>query len=187
MKMKAKERKRQRETLQRARDKMHTDYLRTLTPKEVRTQAPNRRVSPVGSYIVDSATFEDYFAYGRPYGLCLDIHETDTPGVFQADFDFGFLEGIMMICADEESLEEYCSEKPEWSDSQDEDEDDTKPSDSEEETFKRGSKRKATELEASPKDKETQGRSNPVGRVFTEAEMSGARGSDSLRDQRRIY
>lgn len=181
MEEKAKERKRQRE-------KLPTDYPKTLTPKDGRTQAPNRRVSPVGSYIVDSATFEDYFAHGRPYELRFDIHETDTPGVFQADFDFGVLEGITMICAQEESLEEYCSEKPEWSDSQDENEDDTEPSDSEEETFKRGSKRKATKHEASTKDKETQGRSNPVGRVFSEAEMSGARGSsDSLRGQRRLY
>jgi hypothetical protein len=150
MKEKAKERERAQDKRQQARDKLHTDYLKTLTRQKGKKKASNK-VSPVGSYIVDSATFEDY-SDGRTHELSLDIHETDTPGIFKVDFDFGALKGIMMICTDEETLEEYCSE-----DSEDEDEDDTEPSDSEEETYKRGSKRKASGSKASTKTKKRKG------------------------------
>jgi hypothetical protein len=160
MKEKAKERDQAREKRQQARDKMHTDYLKTLTRQKGKKKASNK-VSPVGSYIVDSATFEDYFADGRTTELSLDIHETDTPGIFQIDFDFGVLEGIMMICADEETLEEYCSEEADSSDSQDEDEGDT-----DSETSKRGSKRKASGSKVSTKTKKRKGGKPPSREYF---------------------
>ncbi|PYH76638.1 hypothetical protein BO82DRAFT_358962 [Aspergillus uvarum CBS 121591] len=90
----AAERKRETE-----RAKLHAGY-RCQTRK-----AP----SPVGSYIIDCEEIKDQWPKDAD-GLTLDIHETDTPGVFEAGFYFGVLEGAMIICANEEVLKRYRSE-----------------------------------------------------------------------------
>lgn len=134
------------EKREQARDKMHQDYLKTLTRTKGGSKATRDR-SPVGNYIVNSAPFDDYFTDGRKWDLKLKIKQTDAPGVFQADFDFGVLKGVMMICADEEALEEYCREADREEDPDESgslDDDATEASESEEETSKQGSKRKAS-------------------------------------------
>ncbi|KAJ5584013.1 uncharacterized protein N7459_003813 [Penicillium hispanicum] len=47
---------------------------------------------------------------GMAVDLSLDIHRTDTPGVFQAGFDFGVLKGVTIICSDQFALDEYCAQ-----------------------------------------------------------------------------
>lgn len=108
----------------------------------------------MGSYIVDSAAFEDYYGTGRTDELSLDIHETDTPGVFQAEFDFGVLEGVMILCADEDTLNEYCMDS-------DDDDEESEASDSDEEGYAVGSKRKSDEAQGPNEKKveEAKGRS----------------------------
>lgn len=81
------------------RAKLHADYRRQS----------RKTPSPVGSYIVDCEEIKDQWPEDAD-GLTLDIHETATPGVFEAGFYFGALEGAMIICADEEVLERYCAE-----------------------------------------------------------------------------
>jgi hypothetical protein len=142
---KAKEREKAQEKAQQARDKLHTDYLKTLTRPKGKAKA-TKKVSPVGSYIVDSEAFEDYYGTGRTDELRLDIHKTDTPGVFQAEFDFGVLEGVMILCADEDTLNEYCMDS-------DDDDEESEASDSDEEGYAVGSKRKATKPKAPKKKK----------------------------------
>jgi hypothetical protein len=165
MEEKARERERAREKLQEDRDKMHVEYLKRLTRQKCETKA-RINASPVGSYVVDCAAFDDYFADERAYDLSLDIHETDTPGILQIDFDFVALEGVMMICGDEEALGEYCSERAEWSDSQEEAEDDTESSESEEEVSRRGSKRKPSESNISTRTKKRKGGGIPSREYF---------------------
>ncbi|KAJ5485151.1 hypothetical protein N7539_005139 [Penicillium diatomitis] len=153
------------EKREQARDKMHHDYLKTLTRKRGGSKATKNR-SPVGSYIVDSACFEDHYADGRKFDLTLEIQETDRPGVFQADFDFGVLEGIMMICDDEETLDEYCREadrEDDFDDSDSLEDDTTESSESEVETFQQGSKRKASGSgnQVSKKPKQRKARKTP--------------------------
>jgi hypothetical protein len=41
--------------------------------------------------------------------MTLDIHETETPGIFGGDFDFGVLEGVLILSNDKDALVEYCA------------------------------------------------------------------------------
>jgi hypothetical protein len=99
------------------RDKMHMDYLNSRSQRK-------EDVTPVGAYIVDCEALER----GWPDiadGLNLDIHLTDTPGVFKAEFDFGALEGVMIICSENSTLDEYYAQadrddESDWNDSTDE-------------------------------------------------------------------
>ncbi|RAL07330.1 uncharacterized protein BO97DRAFT_446930 [Aspergillus homomorphus CBS 101889] len=80
------------------RAQLHANYCRQA----------RKVVSPVGSYIVDSAEIEREWP-DLAKDLCLDIHETEKPGTFEAEFDFGVLEGVMIVCADQAALEQYSS------------------------------------------------------------------------------
>lgn len=108
------------------RTEMHTDYLNTLKRKK----GP-RTCSPVGSYIIDCKQIEGEWP-DRAGNLSLDIRQTKEPNVFEASFDFGVLEGVMIISAEKNALEQYCSqldreaqsdgdEGADWSEEEDED------------------------------------------------------------------
>ncbi|RHZ47825.1 hypothetical protein CDV55_101056 [Aspergillus turcosus] len=84
------------------REKIHMDYLNSRSQR-------TEDVTPVGTYIVDCETIEREWP-DMADDLRLDIHRTDTPGVFQADFDFGVLEGVMIICSEKVALDEYCAQ-----------------------------------------------------------------------------
>jgi hypothetical protein len=86
------------------RAEMHTDYLNTLKRKK----GP-RRYSPVGSYIIVCKEIEEQWP-DQADDLSLDIHETNEPGVFAASFDFGILEGAMIISAEKDALDQHCSQ-----------------------------------------------------------------------------
>ncbi|CAI7573751.1 unnamed protein product [Penicillium pancosmium] len=83
------------------REKLHRKYLVKL----------NRRMenlSPIGRYIVESEHLDaEPICVG--IDLVLDIHRTETPGVFKADFDLGVAVGVMIMCSDKVALDEYCA------------------------------------------------------------------------------
>ncbi len=104
---------------------MHVDYLNTL--KQKKGPKGPKTYSPVGSYIIDSKEIEQGWSDPSD-ALCLDIRQTTEPGVFEASFDFGVLEGVMIISAEKNALEQYCSQpdyeaEADWDEDEDEDED----------------------------------------------------------------
>jgi hypothetical protein len=120
---------------------LHADYLRSLNPKK--NSKKSKKYSPVGSYIVDCKDIEEGWS-NQADELSIDIQNTDQPGIFEASFDFGVLEGIMILGKDETTLEEYCSRLDLEAESED-DEDDFDDEDGTEEDGKpvTGGKRKA--------------------------------------------
>jgi hypothetical protein len=119
------------------RAEIHTDYLNTLKRKK----GP-RTYSPVGSYIIDCKQIEEEWP-DRAGDLSLDIRQTKEPNVFEASFDFGVLEGVMIISAEKNALEQYCSQVDREAESDgDEDEDEDEEGDWSEEEDKDGEKDK---------------------------------------------
>jgi hypothetical protein len=132
---------------------MHTDYLKSLKKKK------NQNPSPVGSYIIDCEEIEGQWP-DEADDLSLNIHLTEDPNVFKFDFDFGILEGVMIISANASFLLNYCTEleaerEAASDDDRDEAEYDKKPA--------KGAKRKA----AAPK-----GRGRPPKKVKTASAQS---------------
>lgn len=150
------DRKRERE---RERDKVHKDYLETLAQKKSKNNDAIE-YSPVGSYIVQSEYLAETWKECED-NLRLDIHKTYTPGVFQANFEFGVYEGIMMICVQKDVLEEHCLEadrQTEFSEDSEGDDDEEEDEDSESEgrTLASGSKRKLSGAQGKNKAKKHQ-------------------------------
>lgn len=143
---------------ERARDKLHTDYLNAIAQYKSQTKAV-RDPSPIGSYVVDSQYLTKTWGSDAD-DLRLDIHKTDTPGVFQANFEFGVYEGIMMICTQKEVLEEHCLEADRRTVfSEDEEDEEDYELESEGRTLASGSKRKATGTQGNKKAKKHQSES----------------------------
>lgn len=99
------------------RDRIHLDYLNRRSQRA-------EDVTPIGAYIVDCEAIEKGWP-DMTEDLNLHIHRTDTPGVFKAEFDFGVLEGVMIICSEKVALDEYCAQADgdvefDWNDSMDE-------------------------------------------------------------------
>jgi hypothetical protein len=150
------------------RAEIHTDYLNTLKRKK-----SLRTYSPVGSYIIDCKQIEGEWP-DRAGDLSLDIRQTKEPNVFEASFDFGVLEGVMIISAEKDALEQYCSqldreaesdgdevEEGDWSEEEDEDREKIEVEDKVENDRKptTGSKRRAEALRGhSPPPKKSKAR-----------------------------
>ncbi|KAL4784615.1 hypothetical protein BJX76DRAFT_367481 [Aspergillus varians] len=98
-KLQAEEREREDE-----RAEMHKEYLQASKKKRGRNAKP----SPVGSYIVDCEDIESNWP-DLAQDLSLDVHDTDEPGVFKACFDFGVLEGVIILGTGHAVLRQYCS------------------------------------------------------------------------------
>jgi hypothetical protein len=112
--------------------------------------------SPVGSYIVEIEYLAKNFQVcaDNADNLRIDIHKTDTPGVFQANFEFEVFEGIMMICSQPDVLEEYCLEADRQAEfSEDSGHEEDEESESERTTLASGSKRKASGVRGSQETK----------------------------------
>ncbi|RYO79484.1 hypothetical protein DL762_008142 [Monosporascus cannonballus] len=124
--------------------------------------------SPVGQYIIDCEEIESNWP-DLAEDMTLAIHATPTPGIYQASFDFGVIEGIMMMSCDESILDRFCAqqEHDDDSDNGDDDEEDSQDENTDEKTAV-GSKRKATASKA----KATSGR--PRGRPPKKAKAAGA-------------
>jgi len=90
--------------------------------------------TPVGEYTIECKEIEDGWGddshSSSADNLTMSIFETLTCGIYQADFDFGVVEGIMMLGADEGALERYCEEDHEELSSDDDDDDDSDSDDS---------------------------------------------------------
>ncbi|KAL5341747.1 hypothetical protein BJX70DRAFT_395480 [Aspergillus crustosus] len=84
------------------RTKMHKDYAQA-------SKRSKSKPSPVGGYVVDCKYIQEQWP-GQADDLSLDIHETAEPDVFQASFDFGILEGVMIISTDAAKLEQYADQ-----------------------------------------------------------------------------
>ncbi|KAI9371398.1 hypothetical protein BJX61DRAFT_548286 [Aspergillus egyptiacus] len=123
------------------RAKLHREYLQA----QKKAGGRKGKVSPVGSYMVDCEEIKDDWP-DQADELTLDIHETDEAAVFQACFDFGVLEGVMVIGTERKMLEGYCArvddEGEDYSDEYDSDEDEEEDEE-EDQRPKAGSKRKA--------------------------------------------
>lgn len=139
------ERKQEMDARDKERKSMHSDYLR-----EAQKAKGKKLWSPVGEYIVDCETIESGWS-NDVEDLSLDVCETDNPGVFEAHFDFGIIEGIMILCDQKAMLDQYCAELEKEEDLYGEDEDESTDYDSNEEEKEEeeedqpaaGSKRKA--------------------------------------------
>lgn len=121
------------------RKSMHTDYLREAQAKG------KKACSPVGKYIVDCAEIENGFpGIGD---LTLDLCESGEPGIFEAHFNFGPIEGIMILSHEKSALHQHCLDLEKDSCYGDDDEDEGEDEDNGEEDGDQpaaGSKRKAT-------------------------------------------
>ena len=94
--------------------------------------------SPVGTYMIDCAKIEGNWDNTDDMTMSVwELSPTDHPGIYQASFDFGVIEGIMMLSADEEALDRYCEENENSVHSSDE-------QDEEEPYYLESKKRKAT-------------------------------------------
>lgn len=90
----------------------YSGRLRDIFPADA------KNATPAGSYEVVCENVQSQFPGVR---LTIDINFTATPGLFKASFSLGLVEGIMIICANEITLNEYCSradrgEDPDFSD-----------------------------------------------------------------------
>ncbi|OAA63483.1 hypothetical protein SPI_03646 [Niveomyces insectorum RCEF 264] len=85
--------------LDKKRDQQHQAYLDTLAAK----QGPHT-YSPVGKYIVRCPEIEDQWPDDAKR-LTLSIRPTPTPELFEADFHFGVIEGIMVLSTSADRLE----------------------------------------------------------------------------------
>ncbi|KAK4221716.1 hypothetical protein QBC38DRAFT_521393 [Podospora fimiseda] len=131
---------------------MHKEYLDSIKKQKSR--------SPVGEYIVDCDEVEGQWPDQVDDGLTISIFDTENPDIYQAEFDFGVIEGIMLLGPNERALEEYVSleeaEDREDYDSEDydseDDEEDLEDEDNneeEEQNNRVGSKRKASVVKRS--------------------------------------
>lgn len=147
------------------RAKLHADYLNTLARQSSKIEA----ASPVGSYVVDCKYMKE--TWGDDDGdFHIDIDKTDIEGVFQANFDFGAFEGIMMIDLDKNTLEEYCLEVDRQTkfseDEYYEDRDNSEGVDSDERTLASGAKRKAPRSHHTKKPKKLLAGNTQDGKYF---------------------
>ena len=118
--------------------------------------------SPIGQYIVDCEEIERNWDELTD-NMTLDIRATPTAGIYQVNFNFGIIEGVMMLSSDEGILDEFCAQQEDDddfdSDDEDEDEDEDEDGSQDESADEKaavGSKRKA----AVTKGKAISGRSS---------------------------
>jgi len=99
----------------------HNDYLRGIKGKK-------SAKTPVGSYMVDCQYIEKDWP-DNAGEMTIEIRQADEPGIFRATFDFGIIEGVMIMGADDEVVTQHCTEleRDEWKnyygDGEEEDED----------------------------------------------------------------
>ncbi|KAI0153801.1 hypothetical protein BJ166DRAFT_366538 [Pestalotiopsis sp. NC0098] len=75
--------------------------------------------SPVGKYDIDCKDIEESWP-DDVKKMSMNIHATKMPSVFKAQFDFGILEGVMIMSRDLPALLKYCKIPPQADESEDE-------------------------------------------------------------------
>lgn len=73
--------------------------------KKITTKKAPRTIA--GGYAVTCKAIADEWPNVRSDEFGLDISESATPGVYEASFDFGILEGVMVLSAEERLLEAH--------------------------------------------------------------------------------
>ncbi|KAI1263243.1 hypothetical protein F5Y18DRAFT_429333 [Xylariaceae sp. FL1019] len=130
-----KEMKAANEELENERAEEHADYVKTLSRR--------KEYSPVGSYIIDCEEIETQWP-DQARDMLLQVFETDTSGVFEAEFEFGVVEGAMILSTDLEALVGYMAGLEQDEESEDEEQVYDEEDDEEDEGDERmGNKRKA--------------------------------------------
>ncbi|KAI0809590.1 hypothetical protein GGR55DRAFT_695956 [Xylaria sp. FL0064] len=86
------------------RTKLYNDYLKTLKRKK-----DPKIFSPVGTYLVNCEEIEGQWPE-QADDLGLTIRKTEESGIYEAIFEFGILEGVMITSTDQMSVDQYCSE-----------------------------------------------------------------------------
>ncbi|OWP04507.1 hypothetical protein B2J93_1366 [Marssonina coronariae] len=89
---------------------LHAEYIESL--KRKKGPEKPKPYSRVGSYITCQEIEEQWPEQGEDLGL--DIRQTKEAGVFEASFDFGILEEVMILGTDEKTVEQYCSQLDRW-------------------------------------------------------------------------
>ncbi|KAI1089209.1 hypothetical protein F5B19DRAFT_384483 [Rostrohypoxylon terebratum] len=89
---------------ERRREAKHTAYL-----QKARKSNRERRCSPVGSYIINCSTIETGYLDNPNHEMKLRICQPDVHGCFHASFDFGVIEGMMILSDQQSTLNEYCT------------------------------------------------------------------------------
>jgi hypothetical protein len=127
----------------------HKEYVAKAKKPKFGPSVP----SPVGRYIVDCEDIESQWS-DMADEMTLAIRATSTPGIYQTSFNFGVIEGVMMLSSDERILDSFCAQQDQ-DDSSDEDhsEEDDSQDDSVDWEISLGSKRKATATHARPPKK----------------------------------
>ncbi|KAI2625529.1 hypothetical protein GGS21DRAFT_306733 [Xylaria nigripes] len=82
------------------RAELHADYLQTLKRKN-----GNMTYSPIGTYIIDCKEIERNWP--EMADMRFKVRATDETGIFEASFDFGVVEGVMVLATDKKNLEGY--------------------------------------------------------------------------------
>lgn len=147
------------------RSKMHADYL---LREAGRAKGGKNSWSVAGEYIIDCDTIEGEWP-DQSEDMSLTVSETETPGIFRADFDFGVVEGIMILSSQEAALERYCdgldrkglrssnrygySEDDSDDDSDDDEDEDEDEDEDQQSAAATGSKRKAVHGRGPPSKK----------------------------------
>jgi hypothetical protein len=86
--------------------RLHGDYLNA---RQDGPDDPSKK-TPVGSYILRCERLQRDFKVSEE-NTSLDIHATDKPGVFKAEFDFGIHAGVMLIYDDDYAVDAYCASR----------------------------------------------------------------------------
>ncbi|KAI1171158.1 hypothetical protein F4777DRAFT_566514 [Nemania sp. FL0916] len=96
------------EEREQARSKLHDGYLKTIERKQ-----GSEGFSPVGDYVVDCEEIEARWP-DQDDDFSLSITKTGKAGIYLASFDFGVVEGVMIMGVDAEAVEDYCERYDEF-------------------------------------------------------------------------
>ena len=116
---------------ERARER-DAEHQRFVDQQKKKKKSGKSTSTPVGQYMIDCEEIEGN--WDDTDNLTVSIFaETSTPGnIYQAHFDFGVIEGIMMLGADEGALKDYCEDERASSGSESESESDSEQDDDDE-------------------------------------------------------
>lgn len=104
--------------------------------KAFETQRPKLKGSIAGKYLISCPAIDEGWGSNGDADMTLVIHATKTQDVYEANFDFQILEGVMILSADKEKLEKRrveleANDHSDFSDSSDSESSEEESSDSE--------------------------------------------------------
>ncbi|RYP48153.1 hypothetical protein DL769_011236 [Monosporascus sp. CRB-8-3] len=188
------QRKQEKDERDRKRKSMHSDYMR-----DAQRAKGKKGWSPVGRYIVDCKEIGGQWPE-ESKNMTLSIYETGNSDIFAANFDFGVIEGIMVLSSRKAVLDQYCAQLDRedhydnGNDDEDDDDDDGSTQSDNEEAGQHavGSKRKATRGRGRPPKKtkssptqslemflQWKGRETGEGMILSEAEKGSIKFDNS--------